>query len=135
MIISQENYVDYAQTVMQKLSGQKVDKRGRKIPKEKRLTTSKIRNLLAMTSDIYNQIINVGTYVENLDPGIRERIEYLRVRFVYESGRDDAVEAFVDESKILEILKEINGKRKNFLLFQRYMEALVAFHRYYGGKD
>mgnify|MGYP005786621645 FL=1 len=42
---------------------------------------------------------------------------------------------FVETARILDILKEIRGEKENFLLFARYMEALVAFHKFYGGKD
>ena len=31
--------------------------------------------------------------------------------------------------------KEIKGSRANYILFNHYLEALVAYHRYYGGKD
>ena len=83
--------------------------------------------------NIYNQILNEPG--ENLSVEVRGRIEYLRVRFLYEAGRDDKVKDFVEMADILKLLREIQNKRQNFLLFNRYMEALVAFHRYYGGKD
>ena len=41
----------------------------------------------------------------------------------------------MNEAQILDVLKEINGSKKNYILFSRYMEALIAFHKYYGGKD
>ena len=45
------------------------------------------------------------------------------------------VKAFVKQAEILEILKEIRQSKKNYLLFSKYMEALIAFHKYYGGKE
>ena len=99
------------------------------------VTTSKIRSLLAMTSDIYNETLNeTGS---KLPQRLCSRIEYLRVRFIYESGKDQEgkVKDFVETARILDILKEIRGEKENFLLFARYMEALVAFHKFYGGKD
>lgn len=54
---------------------------------------------------------------------------------MYECGREALVKNFVEEADILPILKEINGSKKNYILFSRYMEALIAFHKYYGGKD
>ena len=63
------------------------------------------------------------------------RIEYLRIRVVYEAGREQSVKDFIMQAKILDILKEIKGSRKNYILFNRYMESLVAFHKFYGGKD
>ena len=72
---------------------------------------------------------------EKLDEEVIGRIEYLRVRVMYECGREPQVRRFVEKAELIEILKEIGGSKKNYLLFSRYMEALVAFHKYHGGKD
>ena len=92
-----------------------------------------LRNLLAMTADIYNQILIYPS--EKLDDELVGRIEYLRVRVMYECGREPKVKEFVKKAEIIDILKEINTSKKNYLLFSRYMEALIAFHKYYGGKE
>lgn len=97
------------------------------------VTTSKIRNLLAMASDIYNEVVILQE--DQLSDELNGRIEYLRIRFVYEAGREQTVRDFVTDAKLVEILKEIKGSRKNYILFSRYMESLVAFHKFYGGKD
>ena len=41
------------------------------------------------------------------------------------------VDSFVKEVKLLEYLKGIGTSREKCLLFAHYMEALVAYHRYY----
>ena len=126
--ITEENYVDVAEKVILELSKNK-NKRGDPVV----VTTSKIRNLLSMTADIYNEVINQNE--DKLSPNINSRIEYLRVRFLYEVGRDDGkdkvVKNFVEKAKLIEFLKDIKGSKKNFILFNRYMEALVAFRKYY----
>ena len=66
---------------------------------------------------------------------LKSRIEYLRIRFIYEAGREPSVKNLVTEAKILQILQEIAGSKKNFLLFSHYMEALVAFRKFYCEKD
>lgn len=131
-IINQDNYVDEAEKVIKTLKSRKNARTGKDIAM---VTTSKIRNLLAMTSDIYNEVLNVSE--PNLPERLCSRIEYLRVRFIYEAGKDQEgkVKDFVETAKILDVLKEIKGKKDNFLLFAHYMEALVAFHKFYGGKD
>lgn len=131
-IITNSNYVDEAEKVIQALKNKKNPRTGRDIPM---VTTSKIRNLLAMTADIYNETLNVPG--NRLPERLNDRIEYLRVRFVYEAGKDSEgkVKNFVTEAKILEILREIKGEKENFILFNHYMEALVAFHRFYDGRD
>lgn len=129
MKINTHNYVDVAENVIKKLS-QKTDKKGNIV---QMVTTSKIRNLLAMTADIYNEVMSRDDM--ELEDDICAKIEYLRVRFIYESGRENKVKDLVVEAEILENLKEIGNSRQKFILFNRYMEALVAFHRFYGGKD
>ena len=86
-----------------------------------------------MTADIYNQVVTSSK--ETLSEELNGRVEYLRVRFMYECGREPKVREFVQKAEILEILKEIKQSKKNYLLFSKYMEALIAFHRYYGGED
>ena len=67
---------------------------------------------------------------------VKSRIEYLKVRFLYEAGRDEkGVKQLVENANLLGVLKNVKGSKKNYILFNRYMEALVAFHRYYGGDD
>lgn len=127
MYIDEQNYVDKAEAFIQKLSTKVNQRTGRPEPM---VTTSKIRNLLAMTADIYNEVQGIQT--DKLSDEICGRIEYLRIRFVYESGREPKVKELVEESKLLDILKTINGSKKNYILFSRYMEALVAFRKYYG---
>lgn len=128
MWLNDQNYVDEAEKVIIKLS-EKKDRWGN----SNLVTISKLRNLLNMTTDIYNEVLMCRE--DRLSEGIGSRIEYLRVRFLYEAGRDEKVRELVKEAKIIGTLKEIGFSRKNYILFSRYMEALVAFHRYYGGKD
>lgn len=129
MRINEKNYVDKAEKAICDLAEESRKKKGR----VDIVTTSKIRNLLAMSADIYNQVLVVST--EKLSDELVGRIEYLRVRFLYECGREPKVKDFVFKAELLEILKEIGQSKKNYLLFSKYMEALIAFHRYYGGKE
>ena len=48
---------------------------------------------------------------------------------------EEKVKDLLTTANVFKIIDEIGGKKKNFLLFSRYMEALVAFRKYYGGKD
>ncbi len=96
---------------------------------DKLVTTSKLRNLLSMVMDIYNQTLLEKDDI--LSPQLRNRIEYLRIRAVYESGRDKGVKRFIQKAEILDCLKEIGDSKSNYLLFTHYMEALVAFRKYY----
>ena len=64
-----------------------------------------------------------------------EGLMMARVRVAYEAGRDPEVSKFVKEAKLMEYIKGVGKDRKEFLRFARYMEALVAWHRFYGGKN
>ena len=129
MKINEQNYADMAEKVILKLKDMK-DRKGKSIPV---VTTSKLRNLLAMTADIYNEIMNQTE--DKLNEDICARIEYLRIRFLYESGREPAVKTLVNEAGIIDVIKEINGSKKRYILFNRYMEALVAFRKFHIERD
>lgn len=124
-ILTDDNYVDKAEKVIKSLNHTK-DHRNNKI--KFFLTTTKIRNLLNLTSNLFDES-KVRAYKE-----LADKIAYLRVQFVYQSGRETAVKDLVKKAEILDILKEINNK-ESLQRFCRYMEALVAYFRFYGGKD
>lgn len=96
------------------------------------LTVSQIRNILAMSADIYNSVLESPT--EDLLEDLLDRISYLTVRLYYEAGRNQLVKKFIEKAKLIEKLKNAKTK-KDYVDYYHYMEALVAFHRYYGGKD
>ena len=129
MRLTEDNYVDIAEKAIKRLSEEK-NKNGKPIPL---VTTSKIRNLLAMTADIYNEVVN--SKEETLSSELIGRINYMKIRFIYEAGREPKVRRIVEEADILSHLDEINGSRKQYILFSHYMEALVAYRKFYGGKD
>ena len=131
MLINENNYVDFAEETIKKLT-KPVEKNG-KLSSPKIVSTSKIRNLLAMVSDIYNDV-NVLN-VDKLPDEIIGQINYMKVRFYYEAGREDSVKKLFETSKVFEIIDEIGNSKKNYILFSKYMEALVAFRKYYGGAD
>ena len=129
MRINEENYVDLAEREIKELANQK-DMKGRSIPI---VTTSKIRNLLAMSADIYNDVVNSKD--DKLSNDIIGRINYMKLRFYYEAGREKSVKDFLEKTEVLKIIDEIKGSRKNYTLFSHYLEALVAFRKFYGGND
>ena len=129
MKLTEETYVEEAERAIKALKGKK-DKKQNPVPI---VTTSKIRNLLAMTAELYNEALNCSK--ENLPEELVGRINYLKIRFVYEAGRENSVRNLVEEARILEHLNEVNGIRTQYLLFSRYMEALVAYRKFYVEND
>ena len=119
-----DNYVDYAQSVIRHLNSLG----------DNLLSTSQIRNLLSLNSEIYNMVIidNQKTLSEN----VKAKLQYLKVRMVYDSGRDDKVKAFVLNSHLIDHINWIGDSKERYMLFSKYMEALVAYRKFEGkGKD
>lgn len=130
MKLDENNYVDLAEKAIKKLEAMTNPKTGKKISMA---TTSKIRNLLAMTAEIYNEVQNSSG--ELLSNDIKGRINYLKIRVVYEAGREPSVKNLVETAEILQHIDEIRGNKKQYILFSRYMEALVAYRKFYGQND
>ena len=131
MIITKNNYVKKAENAIIELKNKK-NKMGKTVPM---VTTSKIRNILAMSAQIYNDVL--GVIGDELSDDINARIDYLKLRIIYEVGRDttNSVRNFVESAELIKCIEQINGSRENYRLFNNYMEALVAYHKYYGGKE
>ena len=77
------------------------------------ITKTKIQNLLRLACDVYNN--------EN--------------RRTEECGRDPQVRQFVESANLFEYLAKLSSvgtcTRQDLIDYYHYMEALVAFHRYY----
>lgn len=127
MKFTEETYVDFAENAILKLMKQK-ETEGKEI-----VTTTQIRNLLAMTMDIKNDILESGN--GPLSSEILERIQYLKIRILYEAGRTPSVKALVEAANLRKILEALGETRRGYLLFCRYMEALVAFRKFLVEKD
>lgn len=126
--IDKLTYVDQAENVIKSLRVK--DRNGRYVM---RLTTSRIRNILSLVTGIYNRVLHETR--NELSEEICEEIQYLRLRIVYEAGKDQDVKNFMNQANLLESIQDIGKNRERLLLFCRYMEALVAYHRFYGGRD
>lgn len=62
------------------------------------------------------------------------RIQYVKMRFVYAAGRDKGVKRFMDRSGLIDCLDSVGNDAEQFRLVCKYMEALVAYHKYYINK-
>ena len=134
-VINSKNYVDKAEAVITQLisEAKQLKRNPRHSDDYDILTTSQIRKQLSMTAELFYRVESEPS--DELNVEIVGKIEYLRVQFTYQAGREPVVKKFVEKAGILKILKSINGNKENFLTFCRYMEALVAFRKYHGKKD
>ena len=118
--IDNENYVSKAEEVISELVRIKGE---RNI-----LTTSKIRKLLSMLTDIYRKSKDMKT--DTLDNTIFSKIQYFKLHFIYEAGREPQVKDFVEVAGIIEQKDKIGKEKKKLKLYCHYMEALVAYRKY-----
>lgn len=131
-----EQFVDEARKIMQE--------------KNLRITTSKIRKLLSLATDIcYNQNNQDNQEssrtkstpptdklpADKLRSDILHQIQLMRIRLVYEAGRDPDVRVFISQSHLIGYLKDIGESREKLVHYTQYLEALVAYHRFFGGRE
>ena len=129
-MITEENYLKIAWKGLEYFKKNK-----KELPDKKRITSSKLRSMYSKLCDI---ILNkTDLEDENLNNSELADLKLLRIRIVYNMGRDEAVKLFMKETHLFAFLKyvEDNPSRKNFDLFCKYFEALVAFHRYLNPKE
>jgi CRISPR-associated protein Csm2 len=124
----EKDYVTKAENVMKSLG--KINRNNKYIFE---LTTSKIRGILTLVNNIYNDVTKNNN--EYLSEDIQSKIKYLKLRMVYEAGRENSVKNFLIKADLLNQINNIGNSRKLFLNFVRYMEALVAYHRFLGGRN
>ena len=118
MKLTEENYVEIAEQVIKKLHEEK-NQKGQPIGI---VTTSKIRIIYRNFAFF---LAALGILI------VFCSINYLKLRFVYEAGREQKVKRLVETAQILQCLDAIKGNRSQYILFSRYMEALVAYRKFY----
>lgn len=129
MGIDKLGYVQQAEKVILKLKEpSQFNRRG-----GLQLTTSKIRGILSMVSELYNEArrIQGATIPEEL----QSRVQYLKMRMAYEAGRERNVKDFLEAANLMTELDSIGSSKEKLILFCQYMEALVAYHKFHGGND
>lgn len=117
------DYVDEAERVIRRLKG------NRSV-----ISITKLRNLFSMASEISSiEKLKSGDVLS--EEGYAQML-MMRIRMVYEAGREESVKTFLREAKLLEYLKGVGNNRKKMLNYTQYMEALVAYYRFLiGGKE
>lgn len=119
-----------------------------------KLKTSQIRKILNAITTVSNKIEryqakqlaeNNGKMPTELSDELAMEVAYLKVGIVYQVGRekqdrrrdkqDEPVKEFVKKARLIEHIDEIGKDIQKYKEFAKYIEALVAYHKYHGGKD
>lgn len=127
-----------AETVIKSLDMSE-DRNNNKKPK---ITTSQLRKFLAAVSAITNKVAVYKSQhpsAVELPDDLAEEVKFLKVKIAYQIGREKnkwdrhTIEDFISKAKLVERIDSINKDLKKYGEFAKYMEALVAYHKYYGG--
>ena len=115
------NYVENAEKVIRK------HKEGNAI------TTTQLRGLFSLMTEV-REILRIRQS-DRLDESMQSRVQYIKMRFVYAAGRGEkGVADFMKQSALVECIDTIKDSAKQFELVCKYMEALVAYHKFYINK-
>lgn len=114
-----DDYVDFAEKLMKE--------------KYRTITTSKLRNILSLLMDVYNT--EMLRTEETICEDSAVKLQMARIRIAYECGRDRNTKEFVDAAHLLPWLKAIGNSRSQAIRYVHYLEAIVAYHRFFGGRE
>ena len=113
------DYVDEAEKIMQE--------------NYRKITTSKLRNLLSLLMDVSN--IETLRTEDTISEESAVKLQMARIRMAYECGRDRNVKEFVETAHMMPWLKDIGQSREKAIRYVHYLEAIVAYHRFFGGRE
>ena len=102
------------------------------------VTTSQIRKFLSAVNSLSNRIALYRiqhTETEKLTPELAGEVKYLKIKLVYQAGRERKVKDFVERTGLINCIDGIGSSSEKFEEFAKYVEALIAYHKYYGGRD
>lgn len=103
------------------------------------LKISQLRKILSAINILKNKvdIYKINNPSSNkLSTDLAMEVKFLRINIAYQAGREPKqVKPFVEKAKLLTMIDNIKDDIKSFEVFCKYVEALVAFHKFYGGKD
>lgn len=128
--LNKSNYVEWAEKIIK--NHQQEMKKMEKSP----VTTNQVRNLLELLN-ILRERLRIER-VKKLDEDMQGQVQYIKLRFVYAAGRDNeskGVRNFIQRSGMIECFDTVGDSIEQYELVCKYMEALVAYHKYYIDKQ
>ena len=108
------------------------------------LKTNQIRKFLTAVNGLTNKITVYraqNPQDKELPDALAEEVKYLKVKIAYQVGRGasgynhNSVKEFVEYADLIKRIDKIGKSIAEYQKFAHYIEALVAYHKFYGGKD
>lgn len=101
-----------------------------KIDPKRGFTTSQLRKVLSSAAVVKNKIDRECS--DAISKDIQDEIQYLRLKLVYQMGRDPNVKIGLSQSGIdlPSIIKNIGASKEKFNKFYRLLESIVAYKKF-----
>jgi len=123
--ITSLNYADAAERAIKSL----LDQGGSFGRGRNQLTTTSLRGIYGLIMNVYTDIESAKDFEKH-----RPDLQYLKVRMAYEAGRKEPVKRFLEKTGLKDAIDSVKSYEQ-FLLYCRYAESLVAYFKFYGGKE
>ncbi len=96
-------------------------------------TATQLRKIFSHINKIKNnmEVSLLNDSSEVYAKKLYENLQYFKVQLIYQMGRDAKVKNFIENTQILKKLDGIKGSN-GFSSYCRYMEAIIAYQKYYG---
>ncbi len=126
MDYSKEEYVKRAEEVCTKCKGDG------SLP-----TTSQLRNFLAMVNSLSDEISGLKLESKEeqeraFNTGLESKILFLKAKLVYKAKE---LKGFYEKAELLNWIEYAAKGMEEYDRFAKYVEALVAYHKFVGGKE
>ncbi len=96
------------------------------------ITTSQIRKFLSAVNCLENKILSCE---EQLPQDIVNEIKYLKVKLAYQVGREKSNKGLKNfYNEIEPLISQVGTSKRNYTKVARYIEAIVAYHKFNGGE-
>lgn len=140
-----QSILDEAKDFFNKAMEMKIDRRDN--TQSPALNTAKLRNFLNEVVTISNKVeilkakrvqIKDEAKANELPEELQNAIEFLDIKLMYQVGRDgkrSALQKFYSDGNMAKRIADAKQGIKEYKRFADLMEAVVALHKYHGGRD
>jgi len=103
------------------------------------LTTNQIRKFLTAVNTLTNKITLYRHQQEQtraLSEDLAKEVRFLKVKLAYQVARGNkGVRRFAEDTQLKEYIDTVGTDLKEYMAFAQFIEALVAYHKFYGEKE
>ena len=103
------------------------------------LTTNQIRKFLTAVNTLTNKITlyrHQQEQTRELSEDLAKEVRFLKVKLAYQVARGNkGVKRFAKDTQLKEYIDTVGTDLKEYMAFAQFIEALVAYHKFYGEKE